>query len=73
MQFDSGEITIAGHSVKTEPLEKQKGLLHIFPIIPDLYDYMTGIKYLNFIADIFGVNEAELEERIHKYAELFLN
>lgn len=70
LQFDSGEITIAGHSVKTEPLESKRLIAYI-PDNPDLYDYMTGIKYLNFIADIFGVNEAEREERIHKYAELF--
>ncbi len=70
LQFDSGEITIAGHSVKTEPLESKRLIAYI-PDNPDLYDYMTGIKYLNFIADIFGVNKAEREERIHKYAELF--
>ena len=70
LQFDSGEITIDGHSVKTEPLESKRLIAYI-PDNPDLYDYMTGIKYLNFIADIFGVNKAEREERIHKYAELF--
>lgn len=70
LQFDSGEITIAGHSVKTEPLESKRLIAYI-PDNPDLYDYMTGIKYLNFIADIFGVNKDEREERIHKYAELF--
>ena len=70
LQFDSGEITIDGHSVKTEPLESKRLIAYI-PDNPDLYDYMTGIKYLNFIADIFGVNKAEREEKIHKYAELF--
>lgn len=70
LQFDSGEITIDGHSVKTEPLESKRLIAYI-PDNPDLYDYMTGIKYLNFIADIFGVNKDEREERIHKYAELF--
>lgn len=70
LQFDSGEIYIDGRSIKKEPLECKKVIAYI-PDNPDLYDFMTGIKYLNFIADIFGVDEKTREERIHKYAQLF--
>ena len=70
LAFDQGEITIDGHSVKTDPLTCKKALAYI-PDNPDLYDYMTGIKYLNFIADIFGVSGSERRERIEKYADIF--
>lgn len=70
LPFDEGEISINGVSVKDEPL-KSKKLLAYIPDNPDLYDYMTGIKYLNFIADIFGVGAAKRKERIEKYASLF--
>lgn len=70
LQFDEGEIHIDGKSVKTQPLECKKITAYI-PDNPDLYDYMTGIKYLNFIADIFGVSAVERSERIKKYADLF--
>lgn len=70
LQFDEGEIHIDGKSVKTQPLECKRITAYI-PDNPDLYDYMTGIKYLNFIADIFGVSAAERSERIKKYADLF--
>ena len=70
LQFDEGEITIDGHSVKAEPLVCKRELAYI-PDNPDLYDFMTGIKYLNFVADIFGVGAAERQERIRKYAEAF--
>lgn len=69
-QFDSGEITIDGKSIKSEPLACKKLLAYI-PDNPDLYEFMTGIKYLNFIADIFGVSEADRQERIAKYAAVF--
>ena len=58
LQFDEGEITIDGHSVKADPLTCKRELAYI-PDNPDLYDFMTGIKYLNFVADIFGVGAAE--------------
>lgn len=64
-QFDKGEIFIAGHSVRTEPLECKRALAYI-PDNPDLYDFMSGIKYLNFIADIFGVGADERAERIRR-------
>ncbi|MBQ2286898.1 MAG: ABC transporter ATP-binding protein [Acutalibacteraceae bacterium] len=70
LQFDEGEIYIDGKSVKTQPLEC-KQIISYIPDNPDLYDYMSGIKYLNFIADIFGVDSAKRSERIKKYADLF--
>ncbi len=68
--FDEGEITICGTSIKADPLTCKKQIAYI-PDNPDLYEYMTGIKYLNFIADIFGIGSAERVERIHKYADIF--
>lgn len=70
LQFDSGEIFINGKSIKENPLACKAEIAYI-PDNPDLYDYMTGIKYLNFIADIFGISEDERNERIHKYADMF--
>lgn len=70
LQFDGGEILVDGKSVRTQPLECKKMIAYI-PDNPDLYEYMTGIKYLNFIADIFGIGSAERMERIHKYADIF--
>ena len=69
-KFDEGEITVCGTSVKADPLTCKKQIAYI-PDNPDLYDYMTGIKYLNFVADIFGIGAAERHERIHKYADIF--
>lgn len=70
LQFDSGEIFINGHSVKTESLQCKRDIAYI-PDNPDMYEYMTGIKYLNFIADIFALDAAARKERIEKYASLF--
>lgn len=70
LQFDSGDIIINGTSVRKDPLTCKKQFAYI-PDNPDLYEYMTGEKYLNFIADIFGVSAAERQESIHKYAEIF--
>ena len=70
LPFEEGEITINGVSVKTDPLTCKRQLAYI-PDNPDLYDYMTGSKYLDFIADIFGVGAEERQERIRKYADLF--
>ena len=64
------EIKIDGFSAKENSLECKKRMAYI-PDNPDIYDFMTGIKYLNFIADIFGVDEKIREERIHKYADMF--
>ena len=70
LQFDQGEITIGGKSIKTDPLACKRLLAYI-PDNPDLYDYMTGIKYLNFIADVFGVDAQTRRERIRTYADAF--
>ena len=70
LQFDGGEILVGGKSVRTQPLECKKMIAYI-PDNPDLYEYMTGIKYLNFIADIFGVSAQARQERIRKDADLF--
>ena len=70
MSFDSGEIYIDGKNVKKQPLECKRVLAYI-PDNPDLYDFLSGIKYLNFVCDIFGVPQAERQERIHKYAGIF--
>ena len=70
LQFDAGEITIDGNSVRNQPLACKKEIAYI-PDNPDLYDYMTGIKFLNFIADIFGIRAADRQARIHDYAERF--
>ncbi len=70
LQCDSGEIYIDGVSVRERPLECKAKLAYI-PDNPDLYDYMTGIRYLNFVADIFGVGQSERQERIRRYAGTF--
>ena len=59
-----------GKSIRTQPLECKRTFAYI-PDNPDLYDYMTGIKYLNFVADIFGVSAADRQDRIRQYAGLF--
>lgn len=70
LSFNRGEIFINGSSVKTNPVECKQQIAYI-PDNPDLYDYMSGIKYLNFVADIFGVSSAERQEKIRKYADAF--
>ena len=70
LQFDAGEITIGGASIKADPIACKRMMAYI-PDNPDLYEYMTGIKYLNFIADIFAVPAGKRQERIRKYADLF--
>ena len=70
LDFTEGEILIDGHSVKKEPLECKKITAYI-PDNPDLYENLTGIQYLNFIADVFEIGEAQREEAIRKYADLF--
>lgn len=70
LHFDEGKITIGGHSVTDEPI-KCKQMLAYIPDNPDLYEFMTGIKYLDFIADIYGIDKATRSERIKKYADIF--
>ncbi len=70
LRFDGGDITVGGLSVKTDPLGCKRRLAYI-PDNPDLYDYMSGIKYLGFIADVFGVDAQTRRERIRRYADAF--
>lgn len=70
LQFDDGEIFINGTSVKADPINCKKEIAYI-PDNPDIYEFMTGIKYLNFVADIFGVSSTDRQEKIRKYAEMF--
>ena len=68
--FDQGEIFVNEISVKDEPL-KCKEIMAYIPDNPDLYEYLTGIQYLNFIADVYGVSAKEREERIRKESDAF--
>ncbi len=70
LDFTEGEIFIDGHSVKDEPVACKKVTAYI-PDNPDLYENLTGIQYLNFIADVFDISVADREERIKKYADMF--
>lgn len=70
LKFDAGDITIDGVSIQSDPLLCKKKIAYI-PDNPDLYDFMSGIKYLNFIADIFKVSAEDRKERINKYSGIF--
>lgn len=70
LDFTDGEILIDGHSVKTEPMECKKVTAYI-PDNPDLYENLTGIQFLNFVADVFQIGDAERSERIAHYANAF--
>lgn len=70
LRADSGEILIDGKSVTEYPMECKSKLAYI-PDNPDLYDFMSGIQYLNFVADIFNVSSSDRKDRIKKYADLF--
>lgn len=70
LDFNEGEIRIDGHSVKEDPMACKRVTAYI-PDNPDLYDNLTGIQYLNFIADVFDISPAEREAGIRKYADLF--
>ena len=69
-QFDAGEIYVDGISVREDPLECKRRLAYL-PDDPQLYDYMTGIRYLDFIADIFGVSAVQRTQRIRQYGDAF--
>ncbi len=69
LQFDRGEVYVDGHSVKDDPIACKKVLAYV-PDNPDLYEFLTGLQYLNFVADIFGVSKADRTERIAHYGEL---
>lgn len=70
LDFEEGDIFIDGKSIKKDDIECKKIMAYI-PDNPDLYLFMTGIKYLNFIADIYDVPVKEREERIKKYSDAF--
>lgn len=70
LQADEGEIYIGGKSLKEDPIGCKKQMAYI-PDNPDLYDFMTGIKYLDFVADVYSVSTAERTTKIEKYAKLF--
>ncbi len=70
LQFDEGEITIDGYSIKSEPIACKKIFSYI-PDNPDLYEFMTGIAYLNFVADIYDVSPDKRNQKISKYGDAF--
>lgn len=70
LPFDEGTILINGHNIKTDPVTCKQELAYI-PDNPDLYEFMSGIGYLNFIADIFGIDSAVRQEKIRRYADTF--
>ena len=70
LQFDEGEILVDGISVKENPIECKQKIAYM-PDNPDLYEFLSGIKYLNFVADIYRVSKNDREERISKFADMF--
>lgn len=70
LDYDAGEIAIDGKNIKQDPIACKKMMAYI-PDNPDLYEYMTGSQYINFICDIYGVNKDERKERIEKLANSF--
>lgn len=70
LQWDSGEITVDGTSMRRDPLGCKRKLAYI-PDNPDLYEFMTGIQFLNFVADVFGVDAQQRRERIRYYGDAF--
>ena len=70
LNFEAGDITIAGKSVTRQPLECKR-LTAYLPDNPDLYEYLTGIQYLGFIADVFGISRADRQQAIERYGDLF--
>jgi ABC-2 type transport system ATP-binding protein len=70
LAFDEGEIHIGGKSVRREPMECKRMTAYV-PDNPDVYDFLSGIKYLNFIADVYGIEADARQHGIRQYAELF--
>ena len=70
LSFDEGEITVAGRSVRADPIGCKQAMAYI-PDNPDIYPFLTGVRYLNFVADMYRVSWAEREERIARYADQF--
>ncbi len=69
LQFDQGEITVCGHSIRKDPLACKQSLAYI-PDNPDLYEFLTGLQYLSFVADIYGISKADRQAGIQKYGGL---
>ena len=69
LQFDHGEIAVDGVSLKRDPIECKRRLAYI-PDNPDLYEFLSGIRYLNFIADVYGVSASDRAARIRRYGDL---
>ncbi len=70
LDFDGGEIYVDGTSIKADPLKCKREIAYI-PDNPDLYDFYTGVKYLNFIADIYGIPSDVRKERMRRYCDMF--
>ena len=70
LDFEEGEIFVDGKSIKTNPIDCKKNMAYI-PDNPELYEYLTGIQYLNFMADVYGVSAEERTQKIERYAEEF--
>ena len=70
MEFDQGDIYIDGKSIKEDPLAC-KAIMAYIPDNPDLYEYLTGIKYLNFISDVYGISQEDRKMKIKKYGDMF--
>ena len=70
LSFDSGDIRVNGKNIANDPIECKQQMAYI-PDNPDLYEHLTGIQYLNFVADIYGVSASDRDERIKKYADAF--
>lgn len=70
LRFDSGEVLVDGISIRENPIACKAKIAYI-PDNPDLYEFMTGIQFLNFVADIFSVSAGDRQERIRKYADAF--
>lgn len=70
LDFTEGDITVGGYSIRTDPVAAKR-IMAFLPDNPDLYDFMTGIRYLNFIADVYGISSEERTKRIARYADAF--
>ncbi|MCE5188940.1 MAG: ABC transporter ATP-binding protein [Eubacteriales bacterium] len=70
LSFDSGTIRVNGRNIAEDPIACKREMAYI-PDNPDLYEHLTGIQYLNFVADIYGVSESDRDERIKRYADAF--
>lgn len=70
LQFEEGEIYVDGVSTREDPIGCKRKIAYL-PDNPDLYEFLSGVQYLNFIADVYGVSKEERERRIKEYADLF--